>query len=690
MIVPLASVLKGWRAGNGLHVIHEPTSRTSQVPHMGISVGRFAIVEGDVRERGPWLVEQTRDGDPRVVQLIVLVEPVDERSAAFCEDVAGAVADLFVSEELSLTGGLVRAIRRAHANLAEWNRRSLREHRVAVGVTCVVLREGEATIAQAGPGLVYLVSEDGTRRVTTAGEPAANPLGSEGEITPQFVAAQTADTSILLLSSVAETSAGPSAIGRVFSSHADRLLGDLFVQVRNVPDVHAVFITDVHADEDVEEPFDDEDTERVGVAEPDPYDEPRPSAPAFPVDDSSPVRVTVVPTSDREEGSPRRRMPTLRRARVAGASPPLPWRWLAVGLLAVIAVVAAVIIAPPLLEEDAAARLDARLAEAGELLTSAGEASDIAEQRDQLNAALRQLEEARSVDATDPRIASLQRVIQDRLDEVNGVIEVSQIETVLRFEGVVTRPLSPDALAVGAARLWVMDTALGRVLAIDPRGIFGVEEVYRAGRSYGLVEAATPVGLAWDPVGERLLVLDQDRSLFAVSLDDGPVPLRLRAADELSTVDAIAVYAGSLYLLDAGGGEVWRYVAAGGGFDSERTGLLGAASLGGARALYVAGDVFVLDEEELRRFEGSREDAGQLQGIDRPLNAPVGLAADQDALYIADRGGRRIVVGDPDGPFLRQYTHPDFTDLRGIALAPGGDVLYVLTGFGILSFEPEP
>jgi hypothetical protein len=663
---------------------------------MGISVGRFAIVEGDVQEHGPWLVEQTRDGDPRIVQLIVLVEPVDERSAEFCEEVAGAVADLFVSEELSLTGGLVRAIRRAHANLAEWNRRSLREHRVAVGVTCVVLRNGEATIAQAGPGLVYLLSSDGTRRVTTAGEPAASPLGSDGEITPQFVAAQTEDTSILLLSSFAETTAGPSAISRVFSSHPDRLLTDLFVQVRNVPDVHAVVITDAPEadapDTDApEEHAGDEPPERAPRTEPLPSEEPPPGAPPFPDPDDALVRVTVAPVGDGEAEAPRRRrMPSLRRERVAGASGPLPWLWLAAGLLALIAVVAAIIFVPPLLEEDAGARLDARLSEASELLTGAGETSDVGEQRDQLNAALQQLEEARSVDATDPRIGSPQIAIQERLDEVNRVVPVDQVETVLRFEGVVTQPIIPDALAVGADRLWVMDTALGRVLAIDPTGIFGVEEVYRAGQRYGDVAAGAPVGIAWDSIGARLVVLDADRSLFAVARDGEPVELRLRDADELATIDAIAVHAGSLYVLDAGGGEVWRYLPTGSGFDSERSALLGTASLGGARALHVASDIFVLDEESLRRFEGSRESVEQLQGIDRALNAPVGLAADREAIYIADRGGRRIVVGDPGGAFLRQHTHPDFTDLRGVALAPGGDVLYVLTGLGILSFEPTP
>ena len=650
---------------------------------MAIRVGRFAIVEGDVREHGPWLIEQTRDGDPRVVQLIVLVEPVDERSASFCEDVAGAVADLFVSEELSLTGGLVRAMRRAHLNLAEWNRRSLREHRVAVGVTCVVLRDGEATIAQAGPGLVYLVGPDGTRRVTTAGEPAASPLGSDGEITPQFIAARTDETSILLLSSFAETEAGPSAIGRVLGSHRDRLLGDLFLQVRNVQDVHAVFIADVPTEAATTEPAIPESAEDAPVdAEPPP---PEP----IPYPEESPVRVTVVPTAERETSlSQRRRLPSLRRERVAGESPPLPWKWLGAGVLALIAVVAAIIFVPPLLEEDASTRLEARLAEAGELLTGAGEASDIAEQRELLNGALRQLEEARSVDATDPRIAELQGVIQQRLDDVNGVIEVVEIETVVRFEGVITHPLTPDALAVGSRRLWVMDSALGRVLATDPAGIFAVEEAFRAGQRYGGVAAATPVAIAWDAMAERLLVLDEERSLFAVALGEEPVALRLRDADELASIDALAVHAGSLYVLDTEGGEVWRYLPTGSGFDSERSALLGTASLDGSSGLYVDGDILVLGAEGVRRFEGSREGVEQLQGIDRVLNAPVGLAADADTIYIADRGGRRVVVGHPGGAFLRQYTNPAFTDLRGIALSSDGTLLYVLTGFGVLSFEP--
>ena len=83
---------------------------------MGIWVGRYAIVEGEVREHGPWLVDRVRASADGPVRLLVLAEPVDERSAEFCEEVAGAVAELFARETLSLTGGLLRALqhRRQH------------------------------------------------------------------------------------------------------------------------------------------------------------------------------------------------------------------------------------------------------------------------------------------------------------------------------------------------------------------------------------------------------------------------------------------------------------------------------------------------------------------------------------------------------------------------------------------------
>ena len=665
---------------------------------MGIWVGRYAIVRGNVQEHGPWLAEQRRTQDDQQVRLIVLAEPVDERSAEFCEEVAAAVADLFAQEELSLTGGLLRAIHRTHSNLAGWNRLSLREHRVAVGVTCVALRDGEATIAQVGPGLVYLSRPDGVRRITTDGEPAANPLGGEGEVTPQFLATPTAGTNILLLSSSAETVAGPPAITQALAAGAERALADLFLRTRNVSDVHAALIADLPLPDEALQPGGALDFEPPKIATPStdayaPRDTPEP--PPAPVAGSP--TIPAIPTDlDRAEGagparSRRGRLPTLRHARVAGSAPGPPWRLLSAGLIAAIALVVFVIaIVPSLLGEDSLTRLEAKFSNANQLLADATLTTDVVQQRAGLQTALEELEEARSIDDSDQRITALQAIVQQRLADLNGVRELGELRTVLRFDGVLTAPLNPAGLTFGGGWLWLRDATRGRVFAVDPGGILDPIEAYRAGASYGGVESANPLDIAWDDVGGQLLLLDANRTLFSLTPGAATAPLALRDATALATIGAVAAYDGTLYVLDPGGGEVWRYLPAADGFDSERSGVLGAIPIEDARALHVDGDVFLLESAGLRRFEGGREGVTQLQGIDTPLNSPTGLAADSDRglLYIADRGGRRIVVGDREGAFVQQYTHPDFTDLRGIALSPGGETVYVLTSNAILAFDP--
>ena len=48
-----------------------------------------------------------------------------------------------------------------------------------------------------------------------------------------------------------------------------------------------------------------------------------------------------------------------------------------------------------------------------------------------------------------------------------------------------------------------------------------------------------------------------------------------------------------------------------------------------------------------------------------------------------------MVVVDQTVAFLRQFQHPEFFDLRGIALSEDGSRLYLLTGLSIVSFDPE-
>ena len=657
---------------------------------MGTWVGRYAIVGGEVREDGPWLAEQLRFGDEERVHLFVLADPADERSAEFCSEVAGAVADLFAGESLSLTGGLLRALRQAHRNLAEWNSRSLREHRISIGVTCVALRGDNATVAQAGPGLVYVAAPDGVHRISSEGHAAAQPLGGDEPLDPLFTGVPLAGTKILILSSAAEALAGSAAIGQVLEGAPDRALAGIFQRTREVPDMTAVLIADVA---DVE-------------AEPAPVEiDLSPTAPPAPnLDDAVAQPPAPMVTSPHGAGRSGRRgrMPQLRRPRAAGA-PRRSRRWLVAGLLLFAAALAAAATyyVPSLFESDPAAEIEERLAAANGYIAAAATNDEIAWQRQQLQSALNELEQARAVGLEDPRVPALQTSVQQQLDELNGVIEVRDLRRVLQFAGSLTAPLNPANLVLGGHWLWLLDGDRGRVFAIDPEGREASLEAYRTGVRYGDAIASRPVVIAWDERGERLLLIDEARRLFALVPGEIPAALPLRDADELGAIDAIAAYEGNLYVLDSIGAEVWRYRPVDAGFDTERTGLIGgtlpdpAATGGapheGALRLVVDGDLHLLVGDTVRRFHLGRQLGPLLEGIDRPLNTPVGLARNvaDGTFYVADRGGRRIVVGADDGAFLRQFVHPSFLDIRALALAPDGVTLYVLSGTSIEAFNPS-
>jgi hypothetical protein len=719
---------------------------------MGIWVGRYAIVAGDVREHGPWLVERSLRRDDEEVRLLVLADPVDERSSEFSTEVAEAVAELFARESLSLTGGLLRALRQAHANLAEWNRRSLREHQVAVGLTCVAVRGGEATIAQVGAGVVYIAGPEGIRRLSTHGEPAARPIGGLEPVEPQFFATPLRAHTLLLLTGSVDQLVGTNAVGEALATGPERTLSELFRRTRNVSDMAAVLIAEIDAGEDQPQASDEamaptvlEEAGDVSTEElPDSARRTEPPAslpdmstrngtpaPSLAVKDEPSSRGVLAPVRP-QPGPPRpvdsgvqrdrepvlnakQRFPALRRqttsyatasrqpgtrgrvvARLPGARTRGRRRWQGYALIG-LAVIAAVVLAyytlPSLLEEDRGAQLDDAIVAAQEHIAAAAETDDPAVQRSELEAALVKISRGRSISADDTRLEALETQVDSGLAALDAVVDLGAagLRRVLAFDGAITAPLTPAAMVFGGEALWLLDSEQGRVFRIPAGGAGEPAEVYGPDATYGEIVAREPSALAWDGASGSLLILDGERNLFVVSPGAEPVPLVVRGIQDIESPAAIASYDGNLYVLDPAGGEIWRYLPGGDGFDSERTNSLGGIEIGDARALAVDGEFYLLGAAGVRHFRGDRELPALLKGVDEPLSSPAGLVRDsgRDLTYVADRGGRRIVVSDADGNYLKQYRHPQFFDLRGIALSPDGATVFALTGDGIYAFAPQ-
>ena len=199
-------------------------------------VGRFSIVEGQVREEGPWLgafLRRLPEDDSR--DFYVLAEPALPGSEEFCGQLVEVVGRLFQKESLSLTGALLRSLRAAHETLREWNRKSLREHQVAAGATCLLLRGRTAYLAQVGPSLAYFYRGGRLTAMTPQDEIAQAPLGLAEEFRPHVTRCDLEPGDLLLVASSRLASvADDTAVAGALARGPDDALPELFLLTRDL------------------------------------------------------------------------------------------------------------------------------------------------------------------------------------------------------------------------------------------------------------------------------------------------------------------------------------------------------------------------------------------------------------------------------------------------------------------------
>ena len=160
-------------------------------------VGQFGIVDGEAQEDSPWVGVFPESGRGRpdkpggeAVDLFVVVEPALPGSEEYCRDLAEAIGKQFRERRLSLTGGILRAVRAAHDNLRDWNQRSLKQHRVAAGISRLALRAAapgwEAYLGQVAPAAAVLLSNGSLKRLKPNLPDALQPLGLQEEFWPDL------------------------------------------------------------------------------------------------------------------------------------------------------------------------------------------------------------------------------------------------------------------------------------------------------------------------------------------------------------------------------------------------------------------------------------------------------------------------------------------------------------------------
>jgi len=136
------------------------------VTTMGIrlktAIGHLSIVNGMAQERAKnVLVIEPSHLIPLgrgKGNLYVMIEMAGERMGhdELSQLLLETINKAYFQSAGGITAGLRQAIKAANAQLFRENRDRLMAERVIGGVSCVVLRENDAYIGQAGPALVYV------------------------------------------------------------------------------------------------------------------------------------------------------------------------------------------------------------------------------------------------------------------------------------------------------------------------------------------------------------------------------------------------------------------------------------------------------------------------------------------------------------------------------------------------------
>ncbi len=694
-------------------------------------VGRFCVAEGRVDEEGPWLgslIRQRPDEDAD--ELYVLVEPASPGSVEFTSQLVEVIAQLYHKDPLSLTGALTRSLSAAHAHLREWNRRSLPEHQVGAGATCLALRGGDAYLAQVGPSVAYLRKASGeVRRIEADGVDFEHALGVAEEAEPKLTRIELQAGDLLLAASSQLDEIAPiEHIERILARGSDDALPELYLLCRDRPNMALVLLSCFEPEDERPPDFLTRDGEPVDDGFTGSGEEP-PSvisgalveAPAGGGPGRAEASLAAGALDDwtlpqrpsheqvREITGATAPAPTTGvRLRGDGATPrykrttgPLQIPQLRVPRLAVFATIALVVVGllaylyiPGALKENREADFARAVAAARESNARAQATSDAGLKRQLLGDARTNLAAAAKIHTNDAGVVSLQADVTSALAVLDAVTTIKDFTTVADLAQLVTGSLSVTRAVVGGEQAYVLDAKGKRVLRVPLDGSSAPETILQDGQLGGFVTAGRPMQIAWSEQTHGLLMIDDRRQAFAYfPASNGTLPLTIRGAEGVGSFDAIAGSGGNLYVLDLKANQVWRYLPGQGGFDSERTALLDQADLRDATELAVGEDVYLLDTKQgIRRFRGKAESAFPIAGIDTPLVSPASISVlpGSNRIVVADRGNQRIIIASQDGAFLRQLVSASFTDLRAVSVDEGKGLLYVLNGDTLLKAAFPP
>ncbi len=219
------------------------STRTVSLLTEPLQVGQFAIVDSEPVDRGPnaGVFHGRGPADDRA-ELFLVAEGTTPAGESFAGHVVSTIGQTFSTMDMSLTGSLRRLFAEAERNLRDWNRKSIAQHRVSLGLSCFGRRGEQAVIAQAGPSVAFHL-HNGVATAYYSDEEHGRPIGLGGAVEPQMTKIDfDLGDRVLLITTPGLAELDDEVIGGVLALPAGQVLPDLYHRLQHLRHLTTVLV----------------------------------------------------------------------------------------------------------------------------------------------------------------------------------------------------------------------------------------------------------------------------------------------------------------------------------------------------------------------------------------------------------------------------------------------------------------
>lgn len=291
-----------------------------------------------------------------------------------------------------------------------------------------------------------------------------------------------------------------------------------------------------------------------------------------------------------------------------------------------------------------------------------------------------------------------------RLDEINRVTRVRPIY-LAELGG-----STPHRIAASALGVYVLNAAENSaeyyVLNADRTGVAGKKVTITFGE--GVTTTNVPlVDVAWATTNANRwrtegAVLFSNALIYEYSSATGRAsPLSIPADADATPVQVQAgeLYNNTVYLLDTGVGQIWRYPLSGNALGQGNSYFRAPYNpLKESLDFAIDGAIYVLQRNgAVLKYFNRQPMQFAVTGLPEPLNRVVAIAASGDdpnrgSLYLLDAGTGSVVELNKSGQFVRQYRGEgeEFLDAQDMTLDGTSNTLYIVAGNRLFSMAVLP